>query len=318
MSLWVLLGLGIGAAYGYVAQRGAFCMNSGFRMVVATRDTTKVKAFVLAIAVQMIGVPILFLLDVARPTYPSLFPVGAVVGGTLFGASMRWAGGCAAGVWYKLGAGSMSALAAVAGMIAGAAALEIGPLAGLRLAVQSAAPVALDATRMWMVAPLFGIVLLAVLFRARPGIAGSWPWRRTGALMGIVGIGAWFVSGLVGRDFGMAVIPGSVGLVAPGTAVAWDIVFVLGVPLGAFLAARKLGPVKLARVAWTDAMRAFSGGVGLGVGASLAAGCTVGHGLTGVALVAPGSILAIAFIFVGSALSTLWQQRRVAASMRSS
>ena len=47
----------------------------------------------------------------------------------------------------------------------------------------------------------------------------------------------------------------------------------------------------------------FAGGIGLGVGASLAAGCTVGHGLTGVPLLAPGSIVTLAAIFAGSALT---------------
>ena len=93
-----LTGLVVGAAYGYVAQRGAFCMSSGFRIVVTKRDMTKVKAFVLAIAIQMLAFPILFATGLAQPTYPLLFPLGAVVGGLLFGASMTLAGGCAAGV----------------------------------------------------------------------------------------------------------------------------------------------------------------------------------------------------------------------------
>ena len=49
------------------------------------------------------------------------------------------------------------------------------------------------------------------------------------------------------------------------------------------------------------------------VGASLAAGCTVGHGLTGVPLLAPGSIVAIIAIFAGSAVTSLWGMRAAAA-----
>ena len=50
---------------------------------------------VLAIAIQMLAFPILFATGLAQPTYPLLFPLGAVVGGLLFGASMTLAGGCA-------------------------------------------------------------------------------------------------------------------------------------------------------------------------------------------------------------------------------
>ena len=127
-----LTGLLVGSGYGYIAQRGAFCMNSGFRSAVTERNTTKVKAYGLAIALQMLGVPLVFALGLSSPTYPAMFPIGAVVGGLLFGASMRWAGGCAAGVWYKVGSGSLGALTAVLGMAVGAAALELGPLVGLR------------------------------------------------------------------------------------------------------------------------------------------------------------------------------------------
>jgi hypothetical protein len=56
--------------------------------------------------------------------------------------------------------------------------------------------------------------------------------------------------------------------------------FVLGIPVGAFLAARRDGPVRASKASPTDAGKRFFGGFGLGVGSSLAAGCTVGHGLT--------------------------------------
>jgi uncharacterized membrane protein YedE/YeeE len=50
------------------------------------------------------------------------------------------------------------------------------------------------------------------------------------------------------------------------------------------------------------------GGLGLGVGASLAAGCTVGHGLAGLPLLAPGSVVAIVSIYVGANLLPLGQR----------
>jgi hypothetical protein len=288
-------------------------MNSGFRAAVTERNTTKVKAYVLAIALQMLVVPLVFALGLSAPTYPAMFPIGAVLGGLLFGASMRWAGGCAAGVWYKIGSGSLGALTAVLGMAIGAAALEVGPLVGLRTAVQSAGPSVSSAPleTLWAWAPVAGLLLLVVLWRAAPGQAGAWSWRRTGIAMGLVGIVAWPLSSLAARDFGMAVVPGTVNLLTDPVRrlMSWDVLFVLGIPAGAFVAARRSGPVTASKVSALSASKHFAGGLGLGVGASLAAGCTVGHGLTGVPLLAPGSMLAIVSIFAGSAITSLWTQR---------
>ena len=302
----------VGAAYGFVAQRGAFCMNSGFRSVVTDRDSTKLKAYGLALAVQLLVLPSLFAFGYVNPTWPAMFPLAALVGGLLFGLSMRAAGGCAAGVWYKSGAGSPGAVVAVIGMATGAALLEVGPLAGVRVALQSVGPSpALGSALPWWAFILVGGLLLAALLRAAPGSMGAWSWRRTGLLMGLVAVAAWPASGLAGRDFGLAVVPGSVGLLtAPRTSLTtFDALLVLGIPLGAFLATR--GPREPSeRLTLREASRRLQGGVGLGIGASLAAGCTVGHGLTGVALLAPGSMLTILAIFAGSAI-TSWPLRTV-------
>jgi len=313
MYLATLTGLLVGVGYGYISQRGAFCMNSGFRVAVTEGNTTKVKSYALAIALQMLIVPLVFALGLSSPTYPAMFPIGAVLGGLLFGASMRWAGGCAAGVWYKVGSGSLGALTAVLGMAIGAAALELGPLTDLRTAVQSAGPSMSSAPfeTLWAWAPVAGLLLVVLLWRAAPGTAGAWTWQRTGIAMGLVGAVAWPLSSLAARDFGMAVVPGTVSLLAEPLRrlMSWDVLFVLGIPLGAYVAARRSGPVTASKVSPMSAGKHFAGGLGLGAGASLAAGCTVGHGLTGVPLLAPGSIVAILSIFAGSAITSLWTQR---------
>lgn len=304
-------GLLVGAGYGYAAQRGAFCMNSGFRDAVTKGNTTKVKAYVLAITLQMVLVPIVFVVGFSSATYPAFFPVGAVIGGLLFGASMRWAGGCAAGVWYKMGAGSWGALAAVAGMALGATLLELGPLAGVRESLQSLGPTMRFPVGLWVFAPVAGLIVTVLLLHANDGVAGHWSWRRTGLWIGVLGALAWPLSSLANRDFGMAVIPGTVSILAQPIArfLSWDVLFVLGIPVGAFLAARRDGPVRASKASPTDAGKRFFGGFGLGVGSSLAAGCTVGHGLTGVPLLAPGSIVAVLAIFAGSAITSLWAVR---------
>jgi hypothetical protein len=316
MNAAVITGLVIGGLYGYIAQRGAFCLSSGFRFVVTRRDFTKVKALLLAIAVQMVAMPAVFALGWAQPTFPAFFPVGAIVGGLLFGVSMYWAVGCAAGVWYKTGAGNLGAVAGVAGLMLGATLFEVGPLRGLRDAVHGlGGAVSFNATSfglpLWALMVPLGAVLILLLSRTETTKAGAWTWRRTGLLLGLVGVAAWPLAALVERQFGMSVIGGAVDLtrLTSGATIpakgfgGWDILFVLGLPLGAYFAARKEGPMKLSIPKPEEFAKMFAGGLGLGAGASLAAGCTVGHGLTGVPLLAPGSIVTLAAIFAGSALT---------------
>lgn len=324
------LAIALGAGYGFVAQRGAFCLSSGFRTVATKRDFTKVKAYGLAVALQMLALPVVLWLGASRPTVLPFSPLAAALGGLLFGASMRFAGGCAAGVWFKLGGSSATAAASVVGMALGAAALEVGPLSGVREAVQAVGANATpNAVPAWL-APVLGVALLAMFARAKPGRAGAWSWQKTGLALGVLGVLAWPASSLAGRHFGMAVVPGTVELVAgplgASLGARWDLLFVVGIPVGAFFAVRLArrssrttpAPKRVAQPITSAALaRSLVGGLGLGVGASLAAGCTVGHGLTGVPLLAPASLLAMGCIFVGATLPALLEARRASTAVTS-
>src|SRR3990170_4402843 len=51
---FIVSGLLIGAAFGFALQRGRFCVNSAFREVLF-QDYTMLRAYLLAVAVTMIG-----------------------------------------------------------------------------------------------------------------------------------------------------------------------------------------------------------------------------------------------------------------------
>jgi hypothetical protein len=135
-------------------------------------------------------------------------PLAAVAGGVLFGLSMRWAGGCAAGVWYKLGAGDVGALLATLGMALGATASDSGPLSGVRSLLQGTIAPAATWSAPAPVSVGAGILLLAFSARWTVTRAGAWTWRRTGLWVGATAALAWPVSAAAGRDFGLAVVPG--------------------------------------------------------------------------------------------------------------
>jgi uncharacterized membrane protein YedE/YeeE len=311
-TLAALAAPAVGAAFGYGAQRGAFCMNSGFRAVLEG-DTTKVNALGLAIAVQLLLLPMIFASGLARPARLPLPLVAAVAGGVLFGVSLRWAGGCAAGIWYKLGAGDMGAVPAILGMAIGAVAAEAGPLSSVRVPLQQAVPDLFSWTPHPGVSVVLGLLLLAALSRLAPGRAGAWDWRLTGVVVGAVAALAWPASALAGRAFGLAAIPGSADVIAVAAGArlpSWDLWLVLGIAAGGWLGARRGGAVAFRAPGPAALIQRLAGGFGLGVGASIATGCTVGQGLTGLALLAPSSAVIMASIFAGSALTTAIARRR--------
>jgi hypothetical protein len=243
-SLALVGALVVGAIFGYGAERGAFCMNSGFRGAVEG-DWTKLKALALAVAVQLLLLPAIFATRLARPAELPLFPLAAVVGGLLFGASMRWAGGCAAGVWYKLGAGDVGALLAILGMALGALASDSGPLVGVRLSLQQAVPNVAAWRPPFPASVVVGILLLLALTRLSPGRAGAWTWQRTGLWIGVTAALAWPLSAAAGRDFGLAIVPGTTGALSAVGGLpfpAWDVLLVLGVLIGGWLAKRQSRP----------------------------------------------------------------------------
>jgi uncharacterized membrane protein YedE/YeeE len=265
------------------------------------------------VAIQMLALPLLARLGWVQLSIPAFYPLGAALGGYLFGMAMGWAGGCAAGLWYKWGSGDWGRFAALAGLIAGAVATETGPLRWVREQVQGIgnAEMIRSATlgrvlgAEWLTYPLAGLLLFWLVRGRVSAPAGTWSWRRTGLALGLLGAAAWPLSGLAGRFFGMAVLPGSTALLefaATGTPsyLNWDLLFVLGLPLGSFLAARLRGPVVAEPVRGAELARAFGGGLLLGVGASLAGGCTVGHSLVGVPLLSVGSLVTTLFILLGS------------------
>src|SRR5262245_19466156 len=112
-------------------------MNSGFRNLLVRRDATRFKAYLLAIAVQMLMLPLLQLLSIVKISVPAFYPLGATLGGFLFGLAMNWGGGCAGGVWYKLGGGNIGAFVAIIGLILGYVTTEGGALKPLRTFIRS-------------------------------------------------------------------------------------------------------------------------------------------------------------------------------------
>ncbi len=297
-------------------------MNAGFRNLLGRRDTTRFKAYVLAIAVQMLILPVLQFFGLIQLSAPAFYPLGATLGGFLFGLAMNWGGGCAAGVWYKLGAGNIGALIAILGLSLGYVATEAGALQPLRLFIQSVgASEAMTLSSLfhlplWVAGvPLALLLMFFLLKDSRTVTESGWSWTRTGVVVGGIGIIAWLASSLAGRNFGMAVMPGNKDIFellsfGKWQALSWDFFFVLGIPLGGFLSVLRAGKFTWSTLSGPALWKLAGGGFVLGASASLAGGCTVGHGLTGIPLLSLGSIAFTIFAILGAWAGVILQKKK--------
>ena len=98
-SPWIvaLLGLGVGVPLGFALERGGFCMNTAFRSVIFEKDKSVLRAYVLVLMINILGVALLEEFAVIFPMRPPFFWLAALVGAYVFGVGMVLASGCSCG-----------------------------------------------------------------------------------------------------------------------------------------------------------------------------------------------------------------------------
>ena len=133
----IVVGLLVGVLFGFVLQRGRFCMNSAFRDIILLKEFKLAKAVVVALAVLMVGFAIFALSGVIILSPKPLKIWGAIVGGLVFGVGMVLAAGCASGTTYRVGEGMMGSVVAAFGLTTGALMTAGGVLAELKTALQT-------------------------------------------------------------------------------------------------------------------------------------------------------------------------------------
>ena len=127
----ILTGLAVGAVLGFILQRGRFCITGAFRDLWVSRSWRWFTAFLLAIAVQAVGVAVLTGAGSITPEIPRLSVVATVVGSFLFGVGIVLAGGCATGTYYRAGEGLVGSWFALVAYATTAAASKTGILSGV-------------------------------------------------------------------------------------------------------------------------------------------------------------------------------------------
>lgn len=311
-------GIALGLLLGYSLQRGGYCMNTAFRSFYLEKDRSLVRAWVLILLINVVGVRLFTDLGVFQPDVAPFFWPAAIVGGFIFGAGMVMAGGCASGTYYRCGRGMLGSLAALVGFALGTSLIDGGALVELQTGLR-ASVVDFDAANAtvfevaglesplarWLVILALGIPAVIWLLRSpKQRFLIGWTWQRTGLIVGVLALAVWLLSVMQGRHFGLSFTQPTVALTrfliggdTSGLSVASFIV--LGVPLGAFLAAKMAGEVILRLPEPGRFVRQFGGGLVMGIGASIAGGCNIGHSVTGVSTLGITAITSTAFIILG-------------------
>jgi len=328
MDFWYALvaGLIIGAIFGFILQRGRFCMNSAFRDILYLKEFRLAKAVAVSLVVLMVGVSIFAFAGVIDLAPKSFQPWGAIIGGLIFGVGMVLAAGCASGFTYRIGEGMMGYMVAAIGFTLGIVMTSWGVLADARIILQAEnlgeitlfGPFNTEITPIFMlIVGLIGIALM-FYFWVWPAIKKkrstkeplikfenfkeaifkkAYPWWVTGTLIGLILTASYVAS----NEFVCFICGwGQINqwLVAE-TIVGWSGFIIIGIILGSFISSIIAKEFKFRAPDGFTLLKQFFGGGLMGFGAMTAGGCNISNILGGVPQLSIHSIVTGAFIIIG-------------------
>jgi uncharacterized membrane protein YedE/YeeE len=213
----VWLAFGLGVVFGAVAQRTHFCTMGAVADMVNIGDWNRMRQWLLAIVVAIIGTNLLAalgIIDLSKSIYttPKFTWLSNLVGGTLFGFGMVLASGCGSKTLVRIGGGNLksvvvfltlglTAFMTLKGVLALPRVFLLEPVAVTLATTQDLPSIAAGyfgnkQTLQTIITALIAILLLLFIFASRP-----FRTRENlvaGFVVGGVIVAAWYVSGKLG------------------------------------------------------------------------------------------------------------------------
>ncbi len=328
-------GFAVGILFGVASRWSGLCLLRGLRGAWYEGDGRPIRTFALALAVALLGSQLLYsagIVDLSQSIYArtSFPPLLTFVGGALFGIGMVMANGCGARALVLLGGGNLRSLIVLICLAVGAYLTMTGLLAPLRVAAGQVLVLEVDAATVPALIERLGIGTGIATWLVVGGAIAAIGWftlsdastRRDprlllgGAAVGCAVVAGWYVTGFLGADDFEPARVASASFIAPvgdsllylmlstGKSINFGVALVAGVVVGSFLLAVAQGSLALQGFSTPQAMvRAMTGGLLMGIGGALAAGCSIGHGLSGLSTLALISIVASGGILAGAAFA---------------
>lgn len=305
----LISGVFCGFLLGFVMQRGRFCITGAFRDLYVTKNKKMFIALLIAISVQSVG---FFMLQKANFIHfqpaENFAPVAVIIGAFLFGIGIILAGGCATGTWYRAGEGLVGSWIALATYMLFSTIFRTGPLGSFNNALRNiniehkTIYESLDISPWMLVVLLISVTIFAVVQQWRKpqaniatlkpkktGLAHilfekRWDPFMTAVIIGIIAILAWILSIPTGREFGLGITGPSANLLqflvtGERKFINWGVLLVLGILLGSFIAAKGANEFRVRVPDSKTVIHSAVGGMLMGIGATLAGGCSIGNGL---------------------------------------
>lgn len=323
----VLIGLSGGLVLGLSARLAGFCTLGMIEEVHYGENSGRVYLWLAALGVAIFlnhGLHHFGHLDLGRAVYlqNSYSIAGAIIGGLLFGYGMAQAGNCGFTALARLGGGDLRAL--VIALVMGVAALIAlsGILAPLRVILFETNPaystpqglsfLAADIANPALIGMALGITLFLVALAKTPkkrlrrnalwglAIGGAIAWGFWGTFW--VGQNGWQEWPVVSQTFA-ASIGETVhyAMFSSGLAPKFGMGSVIGVIAGGFIGSMIKGGFR-----WEacedprELKRQLFGAVLMGCGAVLAAGCSIGQGLSALSTLSLTAPLVAGAIWLGA------------------
>jgi uncharacterized membrane protein YedE/YeeE len=205
--------------FGAVGNKTHFCTMGAVSDWVNMGDLSRMRMWLLAIAVALLGSSALHLagvVDLSKSIYPSpnFTWLSYLVGGFVFGVGMTLGSGCGSKTLIRVGAGNLKSLVVYVFLgiaaymtlrgIFGAFRVGVLEKATLTLSVGQDLPSLLSSVTSvgkgaWIVvlATLIGLSIIAFVYRSRQ-FRSNFDYTLGGVVTGLVVVGGWYVSGHMG------------------------------------------------------------------------------------------------------------------------